>query len=398
VRSSFVVAQVALALMLLASAGLLLRSFHHVLQVNPGFRPENVITAAVSLSPTDYSRDTQLSAFFTRLHDKLEQIPGLKAAALATDLPLETRLESALTVDGYRPPVGAASGLNAYSFVLGNYFQAMGIRLIRGRVFTAADDANAPKVVIISQELARKFFAGRDPIGGHLKLGTAGGTMPWATVVGVVDNVKPFGLDGEMVPHTYMPYVQHTPDQLKGGTAQNLFITLRTAGDPTAAAVSLRAAVWSLDRQVPVTDIRTMEQVIGHSVAPRRFNLLLVACFAVTALLLAAVGLYGVLSYSVSNRTHEIGVRMALGARRRDVLRMVLGSALTLVLIGVALGLAGALAASRLLTTFLFEVRPSDPATFVGVALLLTAIALLAGIIPAVRATQVDPPVALRNE
>lgn len=398
VRAALVVAQVALALMLLASAGLLLRSFEHVLEVDPGFRPENTITAAVSLPPTEYSGEPQLSTFFTQLHDRLEQIPGAKSAGLATDLPLETELESALTVDGYRPPRGAGSGLNAYSFVLGNYFQAMGIRLIRGRVFTPADDASGQKVVIINQTLADKFFAGRDPIGGRLKLGTAGGKIPWTTVVGVVANVKPFGLDEESVPHTYMPYVQHTPEELKGGTAQNLFLAVRTAGEPSAAAAFLRQAVWSLDRQVPVTHIRTMEQVIGQSIAPRRFNMALVGSFAVIALLLAAVGLYGVMAYAVSQRTHEIGLRMALGARRTDVLRMVLGSGLTLVLAGVALGVAGALAASRLLANFLFEVRPSDPATFVAVALLLAAIALLASIVPALRATRVDPVIALRNE
>ncbi len=398
VRASFVVAQVALALILLSSAGLLLRSFQRVLQVDPGFRPQHVLTASVWLSATDYSTEAQLRSFFTHLNTKLEQIPGAKAVGLSTDLPLETRMESALTVDGYRPPPGAGSGLNAFSFVLGNYFQAMGIPLLRGRVFTPMDDENGQKAVIISQALADKFFAGRDPIGGRLKLGTAGGTSPWTTVVGVVGNVKLFGLEDDPLPHTYMPYLQHTPDELKGGTAQTLIMTVRTAGEPASAAASLRSTVWSLDRQVPVTDVRTMQQVIGQSTAPRRFNLVLVGSFAVAALLLAAVGLYGVISYSVSQRTHEIGVRMALGARRGDVLRMVLGSGLTLVSIGVAAGLAGALAASRLLTSYLFAVSPSDPATFVGVALVLAAIALLASMAPALRAARVDPMIALREE
>jgi putative ABC transport system permease protein len=271
---------------------------------------------------------------------------------------------------------------------MGNYFQAMGIPLVRGRFFTAADNESSQRVVIISQELAQKYFAGRDPIGGRLKLGTAGGSDPWSTVVGVVGNVKPFGLDDEMLPHTYMPYVQHAPNELKGGTAQQLRVAVRMPRDPASAAASVRSAVWSLDRQVPVTDIRTMEQVISESTAPRRFNMVLVGFFAAVALLLAAVGLYGVISYSVSQRTHEIGVRMTLGASRRDVLRLVLRSALKLVLIGIVLGVAGALATSRLLASFLFEVRPSDPATFLAMALILSSIALAASMMPALRATR----------
>ncbi len=398
VRSTFVAAQVALALILLAGAGLLLRSFQRVLKVDPGFHPENVMTAAVSFSPTAYSTAAQLSSLFTELNAKLEQIPGVTATGLSTDLPLETKRESALTVDGYQPRPGGGSGLNAFSFVLGNYFQAMGIPLIRGRFFTAADDENGQKVVIISEALAETYFAGRDPIGGRLKLGTAGGSAPWTTVVGVVGNVKPFRLDDESLPHTYMPYLQRTPDELKGGAAQSLIMIVRTAGNPASAAPPMRSAVWSLDRQVPVTDMRSMEQVISQSTAPRRFNIVLVGFFAGAALLLAAIGLYGVTSYSVAQRTHDIGVRMTLGARRGDVLRMVLGSTLKLVLIGLAVGLAGALATSGLLSSFLFEVHPSDPWTFAGVVLVLAALALLASIVPALRAIRVDPVIALRNE
>lgn len=397
VRAVFVIAEVALALMLLAGAGLLLRSFQRVLQVDPGFQPENVVTARVSLPPSQYSTPAQLNAFFTQLESKLEQLPGVKAAALSTDLPLETLHEGALTVNGYTPPPGGA-GLIAYTFVVGDHFHAMGIPLLRGRLFTAADDENGAKAVIISQELARKYFAGRDPIGGQLKLGTSGGSSPWWTVVGVVGDVKPFGLDGDMLPHTYMPYVQHLPYQLKGGTAQGMVLVVRTAGDPAAAAASVRNAVWAMDREVPVSDVRTMEQVIAESNAPRRFTMALVGFFALAALLLAGVGLYGVMSYAVSQRAREIGVRMVLGARRADVLRMVLGAGLTLVLVGVAVGLAGAFATLRLLASFLFGVRASDPVTFLGVVLVLAAIALAASMVPALRATRVDPVIALRNE
>jgi predicted permease len=398
VRASFVVAQVALALMLLAGAGLLLRSFRRVLEVDPGFRAENVTTAAISLPASQYATAAQLRSFYTQLQSKLEQIPGAKAAALTTDLPLETHRESAFAVEGYQPPPGGGLNLTAFSLILGDYFKAMGIPLIRGRLFLPSDDFNKQKVVIISQSIAEKYFASRDPIGGHLKLGTASGGAPWMTVVGVVGDVKPFGLDSDSLPHSYMPYQQLTDDTLNGSMAEAINLAVRTSGDPASAAASIRTAVWSLDRQVPVTDLRTMEQVISESNAPRRFNMVLVAFFAGAALLLAAIGLYGVMSYSVAQRTHEIGVRMTLGALPADILRMVLGSGVSLVLIGILIGLAGALATSRLLTSFLFDVRPSDPLTFAFVALLLASVALFASMAPALRATRVDPMIALRDE
>lgn len=399
VRASFVVVQVALALMLLAGAGLLLRSLRRVLEVDPGFQPDHVITSALSLSLNEYSTDAQINSFYTQLRDKLEAIPGVKAASLSDDLPMETLREGALTVDGFAPPPGGGMILTAFTFVVGDYFKTMGVPLERGRLFTEDDNnQNGQKLVIISQSIAKKYFSGREPIGGRLKLGTRGGNTPWATVIGVVGNVKSLGLDEEALPHIYMLFLQRSIAELHGGGAQNLIMAVRTSGDPTAVAASMREAVWSIDRQVPITNVRTMEQVVSESNAPRRFNMILVAFFAGAALLLAAVGLYGVMSYSVSQRTHEIGLRMTLGARRTDVMRMVLGSGITLVLIGVAIGLAGALATSRLLTSFLFEVRPSDPATFVGVAILLAAVALLASMAPALRATKVDPMIALRNE
>lgn len=398
VRGTFVVAQVALALILLAGAGLLLRSFQRMLEVNPGFRPEHVITAAISLSPTQYSTALQMRSFYSQLDDKLAHIPGAVAAGLSSDLPLEGRWHRVFSVEGYMPPPGAGMFVDSHSLLVGDYFKAMGIPLIRGRLFTQADDERSRSVVIISQSTAEKYFAGRDPIGGRLKWGVPQNNSPWLTVVGVVGDVKQGPLDDKTIPHTYSPYAQRTDDEMKAGSAQDLNMAVRTAGNPLAAVASMRQAVWSLDPQVPVTEMRTMDQVISESTAPRRFNMLLVGLFAVAALLLAAIGLYGVMSYSVSQRTHEIGVRMTLGARRSDVLRMVLGSGITLVLIGVGIGIVGALAASRLLTSFLFEVRPSDPLTFAGVALLLAIIAVVANMAPALRATKVDPMIALRSE
>ena len=398
VRASLVVAQVALALVLLAGAGLLLRSFQRVLQVDPGFRPQKVITAAVSLSPTQYSTAAQARSFYTELEEKLAGMPGVAAAGLSSDLPTKANWNHVFSVDGYAPPPGAGLNISWHSVVLGDYFRAMGIPLIRGRLFTPTDDAAGQRVVIISQSIVEKYFHGRDPIGGRLKWGVPQSTDPWLNVVGVVGDIKQGSLDATTLPHTYTPFLQRSDGEMKAGTGLAMNMVVRTSGNPSSAAASMRAAVWSLDRQVPVSDIRTMEQVISQSTASRRFNMLLVGFFAVAALLLAAVGLYGVMSYSVSQRTHEIGVRMTLGARRADVLRMVLGSGITLVLIGVAIGVAGALVASRLLTSFLFEVRPSDPITFAAVALVLAAVALVASMAPALRATRVDPMIALRNE
>lgn len=398
VRGLLAVAQFALAVVLLAGAGLLLRSFQRVLEVDPGFQPDHVVTAALSLPSTEYAETSRVNLFYNQLQARLQRIPDVKAAGLSNDLPLETEREGALTVKGYSTPPGGGLALTAFTFVMGDYFHTMSIPLVEGRSFTQADDANGQKVVIISAMLAKKYFAGRDPIGGQIKLGTAGGSAPWMTVVGVAGDVKAFGLDSPMLPHTYLPFLQRTTAELHGEGAQDLIVSLRTSGNPADAGASMRNAVWSLDREMPVTNMRTMDQLISESTAPRRFNMVLVGSFAGIALVLAGIGLYGVMSYWVSQRSHEIGIRMTVGATREDVLRMVLKSSLRMVLPGVLIGLAGALAASRLLASFLFEVRPSDPLTLIGVALVLALVAVLASMAPAMRATNVDPVIALRNE
>lgn len=398
VRGMLAVAQLALAVVLLAGAGLLLRSFQRVLEVDPGFKPDHVITAALSLPLVEYADTSRVDLFYSQLQARLQGIPGVKAAGLSNDLPLETEREGALTVGGYSAPPGGGLALTAFTFVMGDYFHAMSIPLIEGRWFTQADDANGQRVVIISSMLAKKYFVGRDPIGGQIKLGTAGGSAPWMTVVGVAGDVKAFGLDGPMLPHTYIPFLQRTTAQLHGEGAQDLIASVRTSNDPADTGASIRNAVWSLDREIPVTDMRTMDQLISESTAPRRFNMVLVGGFAGIALVLAGIGLYGVMSYWVSQRSHEIGIRMTVGAKREDVLRMVLKSSLRMVIPGVLIGLGGALAASRLLSNFLFEVRASDPLTLVAVAFVLAIVAVLASMAPAIRATKVDPVIALRNE
>jgi predicted permease len=398
VQSVFVVAQVALAMVLLAGAGLLIRSFQRVLEVNPGFRPERVMTAQVSLSPTQYNAPGLVKSFYTQLQERLEHIPGAAAAGLSSDLPLEAGGKRIFAVENHPAPAGAGMNLNAHSAVLGDYFRAMGIPLVRGRYFTRADEQGTQPVMIISQSIADRYFAGTDPIGAHIKWGSEQSDDPWMTVVGVVGNVKHSKLDDETVPHTYTPLPQTVDREMKYGAGRAMNVAVRTGGDPTSAAAALRTSVWSIDREVPVTRLRTMEQVISASNAPRRFNAILVGFFAGAALLLAAVGLYGVMSYGVSQRAHEIGVRMTLGARPRDVLAMVLRSGLVMMLCGIAVGVAGAFATTRLLRSFLFEIRPSDPVTFVAVALVLAAVAVIASVVPAMRATRVDPLIAMRAE
>jgi putative ABC transport system permease protein len=268
----------------------------------------------------------------------------------------------------------------------------MGVPLLRGRYFTAQDTLTSTPVLIVSESLARRYWPDQDPIGKRLKWGPPESNDPWLTIVGVVGDVKQGPLDAPTVQHTYEPYAQH------GVPASALNVAVRTAGDPAGLASSLRAAVWGLDRQLAVARVQTMDEVIRESTAARRFSVYLFVAFAALAVTLAAIGIYGVISYSVAQRTHEIGIRVALGARPGDLLRQVLGQGLLLIGTGVAIGILGALVLTRFLASLLYEVRPIDPVTFIVVSLVLTTVALLASYVPARRATKVDPMVALRYE
>jgi putative ABC transport system permease protein len=322
----------------------------------------------------------------------LEQLPGVKMAGASTDLPLEGGWNHVFTPEDY--PAARVAGLNIayHSIILGNYLQTMGIPLLRGRYFTEQDKLGSIPVLIISDSLAKRYWPAQDPIGKRMKWELAVSTDPWLTIVGVVSDVKQGALDTATIPHTYEPYAQHD------GAPSSLNVAIRAAGDPASLTSALRAAVWGLDRQLAVAQVRTMDRIIGESTAPRRFNLFLLAVFAALAVVLAAIGIYGAISYSVAQRTHEIGIRMALGAMGDHVMRMVLGQGLTLALIGIGLGLAGALVLTRSLSTLLYGVGATDPLTFVAVSLLLTGVSLLASYVPARRATKVDPIVALRFE
>jgi predicted permease len=391
-RSAFVIVEVALSVMLLVGAGLMVRSFQRLLSTNPGFRPEHVLTASVDLPPTEsYSQNEKVASFYKQLMEKLRQTPGIAAAGASTDLPLLGEWTHAFTVEGYQPPPGPALSLGNHSVIYGDYLQTMGIPLLRGRYFTEQDGPKSTPVLIVSESLAKKYWLGQDPLGKRLKWGPSESTEPWLTVVGVVGDVKQGPLDTAADAHTYEPYPQL-------GAPFSLRVAVRGQADPAGLAADVRAVVWSLDRQLALGSVRTMDEVISRSTASRRFSLVLLGAFAALALVLAAIGIYAVLAYSVARRTHEIGVRMALGARSGDVVRLVLGQGLRVTAIGIVFGVAGALVLTRFLQNLLYEVQPTDPTTFVGALLLLFTVSVAASYLPARRAVRVDPMVALRYE
>jgi len=307
-----------------------------------------------------------------------------------TDLPLRSSWTRLFTAEGWKEPPSGISPTNAHTVVFGNYLQALGIPLKRGRYFTDQDRSVASGVLLINETMARRFWPNEDPLGKRLKWGLPGSVNPWLTIVGVVGDVKDGRLNAETRPHTYEPYVQNQIRFLK--------VVLRGARRPESLAAAMRAQVWALDRDLPVSDLQTMEQVIVDSVAPQRFNTILLGSFAAVALVLACVGIYGVMAYLVTQRTQEIGIRMALGAQQRDVFQSVVGQAMILVLIGLAIGLVAALCLTRLLSSLLYGIGATDPVTYMIVSFVLMGVAFLASVIPGYRASRVDPMVALRCE
>jgi len=389
-RSGLVVMEISLSLVLLIGAGLLMKSFYQLWAVDRGFRSDHILAFAVELNGSKYSKDTQQVAFFEQLLDRLRVLPGVKAAGLCNSLPLSTsqRMMIGVRFEG-QPARPSDQGRSVASIsVSADYFRALGIPIIQGRGFTEHDDASAPKVLILNQTMAHDFFPNENPIGRRMVTGQGANAL--ATVVGVVGDVRNRGLDAQPQAAFFVPFSQ-SPDS----TTE---VALLTAVEPTSMTTAVRTAAAAIDPEQPVFDISTMDERLATSVAPRRFNLVLLASFALLAMLLASVGIYGVVSYSVSQRTHEVGVRMALGAQRRDVLKVILAQGIVLLLIGTGVGLIGAFLLTRFLSSLLYGVRPTDSATFAAVSLLLAVVSIVACYIPARRATKVDPMVALRYE
>lgn len=387
-----VVAEVTLALVLLVGSGLMIRNFLRLQQVDLGFDPKNVLTMSIALPDYKYREGHQMVGFCQRLLEGIEAMPGVNSVGLVNNLPLSnTNASYQFTVEGSQPVASGQEPSANYRVISPDYFRAMGIRLLKGRNFNEGDIENRPQVAIINNAMARRFWPDEGPIGKRLKLGGAESKSQWLMVVGVVSDVRHW-LEDKPGPEIYLPYFQ--------SPQRNFFLVVRTSSDPHGLAAAVRREVLALDKDQPVARIRSLEQMLFESLAPWRLYTMLLGIFAGVALFLATVGIYGVISYSVNQRTHEIGIRVALGARQGDVLKLVLGRGVILTLSGLAIGLAGAFALSRVVSSALFlqEVAPTDPAGFAGAALLLVSMSLLASYIPAWRATRVDPVVALRYE
>ncbi len=390
-RRMLVISETALALVLLVGAGLLIRSFWQMESVSPGFRTENVVTVRVALPQARYKDIPAQNRFRTQLLDSLNAMPGVQAAMIS-ELPMGgDSIDHDLAFEGQAATGGKPEEAQTRT-VLGNYFSIMGIPLERGRDFSSEDRADSPEVVVVNEEFARKFFAGKDPLGA--RIGWALDTpKKWKTIVGVVGDVKHFGLDQPERPAVYGLYTQTDEDWKRW-----MCLTVRGAQDPAALTREVEKKIWAIDSLLPPTDVSSMQAVVQASVSPQRFNLVLLTIFAAVALVLAAIGIYGIVAYSVTQRTHEIGVRVAIGAQRGDILRMVLGEGGRLVAIGTAAGLIGAAMLAKLIESLLFGVDARDPATFAAVAVLLACVAVAASYVPARRAMRVDPMVALRHE
>ncbi len=397
-RRLLVIGEVALGVVLLAGAGLLIRTFMHLYNLRPGFDPTNVITATLSLQDARYATAMQVNRLFDESLARVRELPGVESAAVGLSLPYERALNVGFKrLDGPTPS-GDYEPTNMY-YVTPDYFQALRIPLVRGRAFNKADGPNSAPVVIVNEAFAKRYLSHQEPVGSHLRMG--GSPLEIVGVVGDVQEKAGWGNFGPLgrVPAAFIPAAQTSDKSLQ--VVHTWFSPswiVRAKGSPEGLIPAIKRAVESIDPQLPFASFRTMEDVRSSSLAQQRSQATLLGVFAGLALLLAAVGIYGVLAQAVTQRTHEIGIRMALGAGRRDVLSLVLGQGLRLALIGTGIGLAASLVLTRFVRSMLFGVRPNDPVTLAGVALTLTGVALLASYVPARRATKVDPMVALRYE
>jgi len=400
VQRALVSATVSLAFVLLVGAGLLVRSFNALVATEPGFAPHRVLSLSLDLPREGYPTGQSVLTLARTAFERSQSVPGVQAATISTDLPLESNERRAVTPDT-RVPIKGLPAV-AVTWVYGDYFRTLGIPVRQGRPFTPTEDQTPRGVVILSESLAARCFPGEDPIGKRVKWGIAESHSPWMTVVGVVGDVKDGSLRDDPTIHVYVPF-SLLPDELdrlppNSSFGRSMRIGLQAKGDPAALVGSSRILVSALDRSLPVTRVATMQQQIDVSVAPNRFSTVVLTAFAAVALLLAAIGLYGVLAFAITQRTREIGVRMALGASRTSVLRLVVGQGMRLVVIGLVVGLASALALTRVMTSLLYRTQPYDVWTFVLTAAVLSAVAALACYLPARRAAAVEPMKALRTE
>jgi len=391
-RSLLVIGEVAISFVLLIGAGLLINSFFHLRNLDPGFRADHLLTMKVDLSEVKYPDRERRAAFFDEVMRRVRELPGVQSAAVADNLPLTFSGNSmTIGVEGLPDPPSGERPDVIFRAIGPGYFNTMGIPIVRGRDFTDQDKADSKDVVIISEKTAQHFWPGQDPIGKRLKPGSSTSKSEWREVIGVVKDVRQNDLIAPPKMQMYFSYRQ--PKQI----AANALVA-RTTVDPMSLAGSVRNAIWSVDKDQAVANIDTMDHIVAEAVARQRFSMVLLGVFAAVALLLASVGIYGVMSYSVAQRTREIGIRMALGARRADVLQMTVGQALKLVGAGMILGLGAAFVLTRVMATLLYGISATDPITFTGISLVLLAVAILASYIPALRATKVDPITALRAQ
>jgi predicted permease len=403
-RSALVVAEIAVALTLLTASGLLLRSFAKMRDVKLGFRPDNMLAAVYVLPQQRYRTQSAIDEFTKTLLNDLGPLPGVEAVGITSLLPAAGNNSGiAFTIEGYVPPRGAGLNMAAMSLVEGDPFEALGIRVLRGRVFTESDNAGSQLVAIVNRKMAERYWPGQDPIGKRLRRGLPETSTPWMTVVGEVDDVKLGSRDAETMQQVYQPVTQTVASEgvfasVGELSATNGWIVLRSRWAPEQMEDTLRATVRKIDPQLPLYQMQTMEHAISKSEAPRRFNTVLIFSFAIAAVLLSVLGIYGVIAFSVALREQEMAVRMALGCQRSGVILLILSSGARLAAVGCGLGLLGAVAASRLLRSFLFEVSPFDPGVLALSAIAMLLLALAASALPARRASSTDPMLALRGE
>jgi predicted permease len=396
-RDALVVVEMALAVVLLIGAGLMLRTLWSLQRVDLGLDPNNVLTMRIALPPAAYAEPAQVVDFYSRLTAELRRIPGVRQAGAARSLPLGSQIgDFGLRVDGYVPPPGT-NAKGDWQIATAGYMEAMGEKVVSGRGIEETDTSDTQLVALINEEMARRYWPGRDPIGGRFKIG-GNAQRPWVTVVGVVKAVRHNGVATVVKEKFYVPHTQWHRSLGNANLIRSMTLVVKSDGDPASLTAAVREKIRGIDPNLPVADVRTMDEVVGAALSTPRFTSVLLSIFAGLALTLSAIGIYGVLSYLVSRRTREIGIRMAIGAGRAEVMRMVLRSGLMLALIGISAGLVLSFGVTRLLRGLLYGVTAADPWTFAAVAGSLGLVALAASVAPAWRASRVDPVLALKSE